>query len=76
MNDQQVAKFGVAVECWDIPVIVGYPLFIVVFFVVVVKQLSVLVYMKIYLGLYSDFDGVSVILFNIIYNVLYELVNL
>ena len=56
--------------------IVGYPLFIVVFFVVVVKQLSVLVYMKIYLGLYIDFDGVSVILFNIIYNVIYELVNL
>ena len=56
--------------------IVGYPLFIVVFFVVFVKQLSVLVYMKIYLGLYSDFNGVSVILFNIIYNVLYELVNL
>ena len=56
--------------------ILGYPLFIVIIFVVFVKQLSVLVYMKIYLGLYIDFDGVSVILFNIIYNVLYELVNL
>ena len=76
MNDQQVAKFGVAVECWDIPVIVGYPLFIVVFFVVVVKQLSVLVYMKIYLGMYSDFYGVYVFLLNILYNVLYDLVNL
>ena len=76
MNVHLVAKSDRAVYCWGITVIVSYFLFIVVFVVVFVKQLPVLVCLKIYLGVYSDFDGVSVILFNILYNVLYELGNL
>ena len=66
MNGHKVAEPGVAVNYLDLPMTLGYPMFLVMFVVIFVKQCSVLISVKGYIILYSEFYGFYILFFNII----------